>query len=440
MLTPKTFQECVQNMPTSNYMNSTALPVSFNYPTQAFGTGLLTPPQDVGPVSSSCMSQPMPQIGSIPPLNYPNSTCSEVPSYVQADYGFVNQPSSNVPSAQALRNDKYQRAYTHAKPPYSYISLIAMAIDKNPSKMCTLSEIYQYIVNTFPYYRQNQQRWQNSIRHSLSFNDCFVKVARTPDKPGKGSFWTLHPEAHNMFENGCYLRRQKRFKCSQKEAVRQRDKTLKRSCDTPLAKSIDDKRFSPGREELPKFLSSPIKNTFPVKSETKLQSKMSVLPSILTQNLQVPPQSYQQQVCPPIASNAYQSSTDNQIPESARQRNRMDCFKQEEFFYSSLRHPDSCLMSGGSMDCPNPQEIVRSLSDYLSFYPMKSEAGFNASSHPFSINNIMSHSESKLDSKMYELTTPNYGNYASNLPTSDNMSYFPHASFYSVQQPVTTAM
>ncbi|KFQ67548.1 Hepatocyte nuclear factor 3-alpha, partial [Struthio camelus australis] len=96
------------------------------------------------------------------------------------------------------------------KPPYSYISLITMAIQQAPSKMLTLSEIYQWIMDLFPYYRQNQQRWQNSIRHSLSFNDCFVKVARSPDKPGKGSYWTLHPDSGNMFENGCYLRRQKR--------------------------------------------------------------------------------------------------------------------------------------------------------------------------------------------------------------------------------------
>ena len=108
----------------------------------------------------------------------------------------------------------YRRSYTHAKPPYSYISLITMAIQNNPNKMCTLSEIYQFIMDLFPFYRQNQQRWQNSIRHSLSFNDCFVKVARSPDKPGKGSYWALHPDSGNMFENGCYLRRQKRFKVS----------------------------------------------------------------------------------------------------------------------------------------------------------------------------------------------------------------------------------
>ncbi|ESN92465.1 hypothetical protein HELRODRAFT_147202, partial [Helobdella robusta] len=105
------------------------------------------------------------------------------------------------------------RNYSHTKPPYSYISLITWAIQSSPSKMCTLNEIYSMITELFPFYRQNQQRWQNSIRHSLSFNDCFVKVSRSPDRPGKGSYWTLHPNSGNMFENGCYLRRQKRFKC-----------------------------------------------------------------------------------------------------------------------------------------------------------------------------------------------------------------------------------
>jgi len=90
-------------------------------------------------------------------------------------------------AAAATRLRSYRRNYSHAKPPYSYISLITWAIQNSTQKMCTLSEIYQIIMDLFPYYRQNQQRWQNSIRHSLSFNDCFVKVPRSAERPGQSA-------------------------------------------------------------------------------------------------------------------------------------------------------------------------------------------------------------------------------------------------------------
>lgn len=47
-----------------------------------------------------------------------------------------------------------------------------------------------------------------------------VKLPRAADRPGKGSYWTLHPESLTMFDNGCFLRRQRRFKCPHKEATR----------------------------------------------------------------------------------------------------------------------------------------------------------------------------------------------------------------------------
>lgn len=110
-----------------------------------------------------------------------------------------------------------KESYGDQKPPFSYISLTAMAIWSSPQKMLPLSDIYKFIMEKFPYYRKNTQKWQNSLRHNLSFNDCFIKIPRNTNKAGKGSYWTMHPKALDMFENGSLLRRRKRFKVQKME-------------------------------------------------------------------------------------------------------------------------------------------------------------------------------------------------------------------------------
>ncbi|XP_044301238.1 forkhead box protein E3-like [Varanus komodoensis] len=94
------------------------------------------------------------------------------------------------------------------KPPYSYVSLIAMAIQDSPEQRLPLRAIYQYISQRFPYYRPGQKGWQNSVRHNLSLNDCFVKVPRGAAER-RGHFWALDPASRGTFVQGSYRRRRR---------------------------------------------------------------------------------------------------------------------------------------------------------------------------------------------------------------------------------------
>ncbi|KAH9447135.1 hypothetical protein Pst134EA_029175 [Puccinia striiformis f. sp. tritici] len=80
-------------------------------------------------------------------------------------------------------------------PGYPYVVLIRYAILGSAHGRLTLQELYETIMDRFPYYRSAGKGWMNSIRHNLSLNRCFVKQARHILDPGKGSYWTVDLEA-----------------------------------------------------------------------------------------------------------------------------------------------------------------------------------------------------------------------------------------------------
>ncbi|XP_053607428.1 forkhead box protein K1 isoform X2 [Plodia interpunctella] len=143
-----------------------------------------------------------------------------------ADLGLVAQyaaladhqrPSSNGTAVSSTTSESgygstrgSNEARDDAKPPYSYAQLIVQAVASAPDKQLTLSGIYSYITKHYPYYRTADKGWQNSIRHNLSLNRYFIKVPRSQEEPGKGSFWRIDPQSEGKLIEQAFRQRRPR--------------------------------------------------------------------------------------------------------------------------------------------------------------------------------------------------------------------------------------
>ncbi|CAH1161213.1 unnamed protein product [Phyllotreta striolata] len=133
-----------------------------------------------------------------------------VPSSHSPEY---RQPTSNGNAVQPVVVDSSYGAggsKDDSKPPYSYAQLIVQAIASASDKQLTLSGIYSYITKNYPYYRTADKGWQNSIRHNLSLNRYFIKVPRSQEEPGKGSFWRIDPQSESKLIEQAFRRRRQR--------------------------------------------------------------------------------------------------------------------------------------------------------------------------------------------------------------------------------------
>ncbi|GAV07719.1 FOXO [Ramazzottius varieornatus] len=106
----------------------------------------------------------------------------------------------NLPSvlAGAAAATKKNSARRNAWGNFSYADLITQAIQQSPEKRLTLSQIYDWMVQNIPFFKDkgdsnSSAGWKNSIRHNLSLHNRFKREQN--EGTGKSSWWTINPDA-----------------------------------------------------------------------------------------------------------------------------------------------------------------------------------------------------------------------------------------------------
>lgn len=124
----------------------------------------------------------------------PSSSVNSTPIKTNSDSQIPEQSPRNEyyeeSTPNCTSNQKYNKhphnipydplVHTNNKPPYSFSCLIFMAIEDSTQKALPVKEIYAWILQHFPYFKNAPTGWKNSVRHNLSLNKCFQKVEKGP--------------------------------------------------------------------------------------------------------------------------------------------------------------------------------------------------------------------------------------------------------------------
>ncbi|CAJ0595218.1 unnamed protein product [Cylicocyclus nassatus] len=105
-----------------------------------------------------------------------------------------NDGSDGVAGAGAKKSTTRRNAWGNL----SYADLITQAIMQSPEKRLTLSQVYEWMVQNVPYFRDkgdsnSSAGWKNSIRHNLSLHSRFMRIQN--EGAGKSSWWVINPDA-----------------------------------------------------------------------------------------------------------------------------------------------------------------------------------------------------------------------------------------------------
>ncbi|XP_076801422.1 uncharacterized protein LOC143445910 [Clavelina lepadiformis] len=81
----------------------------------------------------------------------------------------------------------------YVKPPFSFTTLIYMAMQNNKRHKMTFADICKWITDSFIYYRYADSEWQNSVKLCLTQSKHFMRVPKKRESSNKSCLWQIDP-------------------------------------------------------------------------------------------------------------------------------------------------------------------------------------------------------------------------------------------------------